>query len=63
MDREIVQACIEQAHETYSLYASCALTKRAAYGLAVHTLMYLATVDAKTACLLFPEPESCLNSN
>lgn len=57
MDKVIQTAALEHAQQTYVHYACQPITKRAAYGLAVHALMLLLVVDAPTACLLFGEPK------
>lgn len=56
MDESIVNVVLKNAKETMDYHLANPITAPAAYGLAVHVVMYMLSVDTQTACLLFPPP-------
>lgn len=58
MNEELIRAVLQNAAGVFLEHAGNPLTREAAYGLAVHVVMYMLDIDAPTACLLFPKPET-----
>jgi hypothetical protein len=56
ISEEIVKAVIENGAGVFAEYSRNPVTRDAAYGLAIHHIMYLLDIDAPTACLMYPKP-------